>query len=276
VLYQADLKQAEREGELYVLQGEARLALANGANALELVAVNTDGRSPRAEVVVSYTEPPVLIRLDRVESTADNGKPQEVLKPTYWPNGDVTFPQASGSLVWLVGQVRWSDPKAKALEDRGLEVVVKVGDCRQLPVALGPRGNGSEANVRPFRVPLVLIGSENRIKIELPSISQQELSCREFDLGCAAPAKNQRLHVLIVGVNVNDWAALKERVLDALVVDRKDRPPGAQGEFFKRPPFDRCVLYHVLVGEVDRGKVEAQLVDQQRDHAAEAPDRLAQ
>jgi WD40 repeat protein len=260
MLYRADLNKVEREGALHILQGEAALALKNGANTLELVAVNTDGRSPRAEVVVSYTEPAVLVSIDQVELLADNGALQQVLKPVYRSNGDVTFPQAPRSLVWLVGTVRWSDRKAKALDDRGLEVVVKVGDCRQFPVALGPRGKEDEDNIRPFRVPLVLIGLENKIKIEVPSISQQELSRREFELACSAPANNQRLHVLIVGVNVKDAAELKKRVLDALAVDPKDRPPGAQGEFSKKPSFERCILYHVLVGEVDRGQVEAQLV----------------
>src|SRR5439155_9366383 len=141
------------------------------------------------------------------------------------------------SLVWLVGRVRWSDPQAKALDDRGLELVVKVGDCRQFPVALGPRAKGGQANVRPFRVPVVLIGPKNRIKIEVPSVSQQELSRREFELACTAPAKNQRLHVLIVGVDVKDAAGLKKRVLDALAVDPKDQPIGAQGVFAKNPPF---------------------------------------
>jgi WD40 repeat protein len=265
VLYQADLKKVQREGPLYVLQEDALLPLVNGANALELLAVNMDGRSPRAEVVVSYTEPAVLVRIDRIELLAGNGKAQQVLEPTYASNGDAIFPTAPGSLVWLVGRVRWSDAKARALDDRGLEVVVKVGDCRQFPVALGPRGMDADAKVRPFHVPLVLIGSENRIRIELPSVGQQELSCREFDLACTAPAKDQRLHVLIVGVNVNDWVELKERVLDALVVDPKNRPPGAQGEFSKKPPFERCILYHVLAGDVDRGKVEAQLVEINRE-----------
>jgi hypothetical protein len=165
--------------------------------------------------------------------------------------------------------VRWSDHKAKALADRDLEMVATVGDCRQFPVALSPRGSvgggsggrGDQANVRSFRVPLVLIGTNNRIQLEVPSVGQQESSRREFQLTCAAPAKNQRLHVLIVGVNVPDSAGLKKRVLDALGVAAGDQPVGAQGEFFKKPPFERCVLYHVLAGEVDRGKVEGQLVE---------------
>jgi WD40 repeat protein len=264
VLYEADLKKVEREGELHVLQGEAVLKLRNGPNALEVVAVNADGRSlrePRSEVVVGYTEPAVQVIIDRGELMADNGDVKQVLTPVYRSSGDLSFPTAPASLVWLVGRVRWSDPKAKALTDPSLEVVVRVGDCRQFPAALGSRGEGGDANVRPFRVPLVLIGKENTIKVEVPSVGQQELSRREFKLPCSAPVEKQRLHVLVVGVNVKDAAGLKKRVLDALAVEAGDRPPGVQGEFLKKPPFDRCVLYHLLIDEVDRSMVEAQLVE---------------
>jgi WD40 repeat protein len=260
-LYQADVKQAQQEGSRHIFQGEARLTLKHGPNTLELVAVNKDGRSPREEVVISYTEPAVLVSIDRIEVMADNGDVLQVLKPDPRRQGEVIFPEASRSLVWLVGRVRWSDPKAKQLDVGDLKVVVKVGDCVQFPVALGPRGVGPEANVRPFRVPVTLNARNNRIRVEVPSVGQQDLSCREFALVCAAPTENQRLHVLIVGVNVKDAAELKKRVLDALAVEREARPRGPQGEFFKKPPFETCVLHHVLAGEVDRSKVEAQLVE---------------
>jgi WD40 repeat protein len=269
LLYHADLTKVEPEGRQvgrfakpshYVWQGKARLKLTKGTNRLELVAVNTDDRSRREEIVVSYVPSPGFISIDEVKVLAGDAV-QQVLKPTYGPNGDVSFPEVPRNLVLLTGRVSWMDPEAKALDNPRLEVVVKVGDCRQLPVALDRRGKGDEANVRRFHVPLVLIGSQNRIKIELPTVSQQELSRREFDLACAAPERKQRLHVLIVGVNVKDAEELKNRVLDALAVDRKDRPKGAQGVFVKKPPFDWCNLYHVLAGEVTCGKVLAQLAD---------------
>src|SRR5262249_9781384 len=76
--FRAGLKRVEREGELFVLEGEAPIKLRAGANALELVAVNKDGRSPRAEVVVSYTAPAVLVDVDRVELRSDRGELERV------------------------------------------------------------------------------------------------------------------------------------------------------------------------------------------------------
>ncbi len=259
MLVQADLKKVVREESRQILQEEVTVLLKNGANVLELVAVNTDGRnSPRETVVVSYTEPAVLVSIDRIEVRAATAK--QLLNPTYGSSGDLSFPTAPSSLVWLIGQVRWSDPKAPTLETRNLDVVVKVGDCRQFPARLGPRGQGDKANVRSFEVPAVLIGANNRIKIEVPSVSQEDLSRGGFELACAAPAQKERLHLLVIGVNVKDAARLKDRVLDALAVDPRERPSGLRGEFSKKP-FDRCVLYQVLVGEVDRGKVEGQLAE---------------
>ena len=225
--------------------------------------MNTDGRSPRAEaeVVVSYTEPAVLVVPDRIELLEDNSDAQQVFKPVYLPNGDVTFLRpAPQSVVWLVGRVRWSDPKARALDDRGLEVVVKVGDCRQFPVALGPRGKEEQMNVRSFRVPLVLIGAQNKIKIEVPSVSQQELSRREFELACSKPVKHQRLHLLIVGVNVKDADGAETPRARCTGGGPQEPAEGcSRDRFTKKPPFEHCMLYYVLVGDVERGKVETQL-----------------
>ncbi|MCE9530769.1 MAG: hypothetical protein K8T89_06545 [Planctomycetes bacterium] len=259
VLHTADLKLAEREGVFHILHGEAVVSLKDGSNILELIAVNADGRSPSTKVVLGYKAPDVLVSIDQVEIRSDQGKILQVLKPDFKSNGDIAFPTSPRSLVWLSGRVRWNSSSAPALEDNGLQVTVRVGDCRQFPVALEARGQGDQANQRSFNAPLVLIGDENRIKIEVSKVGQQEQSRREFDLTCAAPAKNQRLHVLIVGVNVKDSVELKKRVLDALNVSSNDHPLGSQGEFAKKPPFERCIMYQLLVGEVTRSKVEGQL-----------------
>src|SRR5262249_43832041 len=147
------LKNLTPEGTAYLVQAE--VVLKGGVNTLKLVAVNTKGgRSLPAEAVVSYTEPAVLITVARI-AVEIPGKPKLVLPPQVAPNGEVRVPKAPNNMVWLAGRVRWSDPKAKALDNPTLEVVVKVGDCRQFPVELLPRGSGDQANVREFFVPVV-------------------------------------------------------------------------------------------------------------------------
>jgi WD40 repeat protein len=262
VLHKANVAKAGREGPLHTLEGKAVVTLTNGTNRLRLVAVNTDGKSPEAEAVVSYTEPAVLVTIDAVQLRSPSNEVEAEFTPVCDPTCEVRFEEkAPRSLVWLVGRVRWSDPKAKALDDRSLRVVAKVGDCRQFPVELGPRGTGEAADTRPFRVPLILIGAENRVSVDLPSIGQQQLSRREFTLRCAAPVRKQRLHVLVVGIDVKDRENLKKRVFDALAVDPGRRPAGSQGNFDKDPPFETCVLHGVLTGYVKKNNVEAQLVE---------------
>jgi hypothetical protein len=115
-------------------------------------------------------------------------------------------------------------------------------------------------------VPAVLTDGDNSIKVELKedrpdgekAVGQQVLSRNAFQLACAAPATQQRLHLLIVGVDVKDGPALARRVLNTL--GAKEQPPGLQGDF-KTDAFQRSILYRVLIGEVERGKVEAQLVE---------------
>src|SRR5262249_42207576 len=82
---------------------------------------------------------------------------------------------------------------------------------------------------------------------------------REFEIACANPARKQRLHLLVVGVDVEDTDALKDRVLDALSVDRADRPRQLQGAFVRNPPFEQCYLHAALAGQVERSMIETQL-----------------
>jgi hypothetical protein len=261
-LYTADVTKSGREGPLYTMEGTAVVPLTNGINRLKLLAVNADGKSPDAEAVVSYTEPAVLVTIDAVQLRSPSNELEAEFTPVCDPNCEVRFEEKmQRSLVWLVGRVRWSDPKALALDDQSLRVVAKVGDCRQLPVELGPRGTGADSDTRSFRVPLILIGSENRVSLDVPSVGQQQLSRREFTLRCVAPERKQRLHVLVVGIDEKDREGLKQRVFDALAVDPQRRPAGWQGKFEKDPPFETCVLHGVLTGYVKKSNVEAQLVE---------------
>jgi hypothetical protein len=256
VLRRRSVQQVQPAGKMYLLQAEAEVELNKGLNVLKLTATNNQGtKSLPVEVPVTYKESAVLIHVDRIGMFGQ----QVVLAPEVDAHGVLTFPPAANSLVLLEGWVRWSNPQAEALDDPSLKVIVKVGDCLQFPVELKKRGKGDQANVREFRVPMVLIGKVNKIHIEVPSVVQQERSTRQFELVCAKPATQQRLHLLVIGVDVENADKLKNQVLDALGVGPDDRPEKFQGPFKRKPPFDECILYRVLAGDVNRNMVIAQL-----------------
>jgi hypothetical protein len=266
VIYKADLQKGRQEGKRFVLEDEPQVPLNVGTNDLKLVAFN-DGGSADGRVVVNRVPPSVRVEIDQIELRPDKDA-VKVLEKKTGADGEITFAAAPGSLVWVVGHVTWTDLEAKQLDAPDLNVVLLVSGFVQFPVALGPRGKEGQAGVRAFEAPVVLTAAQNTIKVEVrqgrgdagETVGQQALSRNEFTLDCAAPATDQRLHLLVVGVNVADGKALAQRVLDTLGAEAKDRPSGLQGEF-KTGAFKRCILYRVLTGEVERGKVEAQLVE---------------
>ena len=267
VLYRSDLRDVRQEGKVYVLAQEATVTLKPGLNSLKVVAVNAGDRTERG-VVVTFNEQAVLIQLERIELRNNDDVVEQVLRPIVRPDGDIEFAKTPKPFVWLVGRVRWADPNAKQLDARDLQALVYVNNCLQFPVALDRRGaDGEPNNVRRFIVPMTLSAAKNAIKVELKGqadVALTEKSAKKFDLVCGNPAKHQRLHLLVVGVDVKNGAVLKKRVLDMLGAPDKDRPVGPQGEF-SALAFNRCILYHVLVGEVERGKVEAQLLEMNKE-----------
>jgi WD40 repeat protein len=265
-LYKADLAKVKKEGKRFVLDEEVKLTLNVGTNNLDLVALNAGGQA-RASLVVNIKPPAVSVVVDQIVLRSDKGDPEgPPLKPERGADGTLKFPKVPRSLVWLEGHVTWSDPQAKQLDAPDLSVALLVGGYQQFPVALEPRGKGEQTNVRRFNVPAVLTTEDNTVKVTVKQgrpgaetqVAQQALSTNTYQVSCANPAKEQRLHLLIVGVNVSDGPALAKRMLDTLLATT--RPAGLQGDF-KTEAFARCILYRVLVGEVERGKVEAQLVE---------------
>jgi hypothetical protein len=199
-----------------------------------------------------------LVRVDGLQVPDKNDVLQDV-KPTAQTEDAIHFPRAERSLVWLTGSVRWTNPDSPQLQDSGQHIVVYVNRVRQLPVFLDGQDNKNEP-VRRFRVPLVLTKAQaNRIEVEVPGSTQQQLSGTESWVDCADPIRKQRLHLLIVGVDVNDQEALKRHVLTSLNVKKSSFPDGPQGQF-EVEAFEQATLYNVLTGPVDRKEVEAQFV----------------
>src|SRR5439155_15781316 len=91
---------------------------------------------------------------------------------------------------------------------------VYVNGIRQLPADVRPLTRNTRE--RPFKVPLVLNQSDNKILLETINVVQDASNHPPFQLACAEPEKKQRLHLIVVGSDSTDVKQLRERALRAV------------------------------------------------------------
>jgi hypothetical protein len=121
---------------------------------------------------------------------------------------------------------------------------VFVNDMRGFPVALDPSGPGTDRNRRAFHTPVTLTrAKDNVIELKLANLPSQVEGDTVVHMDCTNPMKDQRLHVLIVGVDVDDAEGLKQNFFKAFGVAKP--PEGLKGPFLK-DPYKQAYLYHVV------------------------------
>jgi WD40 repeat protein len=256
VLYRADLKKARRDGERFVLEEEAAILLQKGSNDVRLVALNAGGASAPAGTVISYKPPPVVVFVDQFEELVEGNVRRPPVKPKVNADGTLVFPDVTTSTIYLTGRVRWGDPR----DARDLRLQLRVNDqAQELPIAWS-KVDG-EPNMRRFEVPVSLSKQKNRLVLELIDpkgavVAQTADSRRVFHITSKLPPKPQRLHLLIVGVEITDEVLLKNRVLETL--GAKTKPPSVPGVFTTNA-FEHCVLHYVLTKDVDESSVLGQV-----------------
>jgi WD40 repeat protein len=239
-----------------ILTASRDVDLRPGVNRVRVTAVNSDGESV-ATVAVSYTPVGARVVIDAVEELVAEVKP---LKRRTDGGGEV-FEEAAGGFVEVRGRVRWATDDAIS-RDPGLSVVLFANQVGHSPVQLGPpTGGGGE---RSFRVPVFLNAHDTRVRVELQAagkngpVPQQSVGGTEFRIRCKFPITQQRLHVLVVGVDVPpaDRFALSQKVVTSL---GGTLPPDRAARFdrgeFQVGAFTQAVLYPPLVGEVDEGNI---------------------
>jgi hypothetical protein len=252
------LEQVEKKNGKFEVDTTVRLTLAWEANPLRLVAVNSDGSKGEARATVSLPRPPVRVVVDKIDEMEPNAEVKKTRTPREPPREQVTFDRLERNYAFLHGHIEWSDDKAPQLDEPQLAVVVYVNGSRQFPVALQPRGTGNKRNQRAFGVPMFLPKKDdNKVVIEVPARVKQEDPLRpSFSLDCAKGAEErQRLHVLVIGVNVKDGEQLKRNML---ALFGPDVPRGFEGEF-KAPAYKEARLVGVLFDNVRKEEVFARL-----------------
>jgi WD40 repeat protein len=249
----------KQEGRETVYRVEVELQ--PGLNHLRVVVSNAGGDVVH-EGNVSYPPRGALLRLVKLEN---RDSPGEFLEPERYEWGAPVFkrPAATGN-VWLHGYLEWQGDRSPDVEE-GLAVRAWVNDFEQFEVPLrtvvretvtvreGGTTRRKEVWRRAFRSPLRLNRAENRVQLAFPCLQLEEDAARGFEVGCARPARDQRLHLLVVTPGLREPTALTDRLLKAL------QARDIKGTRFTTPAFREGRLYGPLPWDIQRREIESTL-----------------
>jgi WD40 repeat protein len=216
-------------------------SLDRGVNHLILAVKNEGHGEHRIKVPpIVYVVPAPRVVIDRIEPLNVQGQPL----PLDRQDGRLRLPATMYSLLMLHGSVEWDDVQDGALADPAQEIQIVVNAMRQFPVALAPIQTGTSRKRRTFQTPIALTREkDNVVELKPANLPNQVEGDTVVHLDCTNPMKDQRLHVLIVGVDVDDAERLKQSFFQAFGVTKP--PAGLRGAFNKEP-FKQAYLYHVV------------------------------
>ncbi len=256
VVQTIDVGKAERatDGQ-HRLEVDTELRLDRGVrNTFVIEAANQ--RGPLAKSERLYNMRPALPRLV-LEQLVNPKNPQEAYVVEIGANGVVRVPRTQSGQLDLIGKLVWQDEDNPDRKRRDLRLEVMVNGFRRVPIRI-PVGRSSRE--RPFRLRIVLDRARNNtihLSVNnLPLANDSHQRCRVEE--CTRPVLRQRLHLLLVGVNVKDGAKFQEQAMKALKIRRKppgDRVATARQVRYESPAFTEVEIYPPLVGSTERPKL---------------------
>jgi hypothetical protein len=237
------------EQGVFELRDTRSVPLKHQSNLLQLVAINSGGEAS-TQVSVSYIPSPVRIVIDRLVPDA-RGEP--VIVTAGWEGERNDFAaHLQGGKVTVVGRVIWPDPETRVKIDEA-RVRIWVNGFPHANAELRPRvGHDLEAE---FQAPVLLNRKANRIAVKLPEVVLEACDLSELRVACAHPERQQRLHLLIVGVGQDDDDALREQALNAFEGTLLEGSKTA----FKTPAFSQGQIYGPLTHDVRKSQIVTQL-----------------
>lgn len=231
--------------------------LARGPNELKITAVSAGGGRV-TPLILSYVNQPVRVMIDRLEPVA---QPGESIAAQASQDHRLSFasPTPEGR-AFLHGRVVWANEQDPRI-DQPLGVRAWVNGFQQVAPETIPR---AATNLeRPFKIPLLLSRDRgNRVELELSGLEQEADDRSYFSVDCQRPESQQRLHLLVVGVDLPSAAGSASKpaapaVEDLLAAMKADKSGPSQ---FKTAAFSSGRVYGPLTGHVSPGQVITQLM----------------
>ena len=233
------------------------------ANYVRVVASNSGGTTT-AVFNVSYVPPPVRVVIDTIKEP--NGKPI-ALSP------GSTELAVAGPVIDVEGRVLWTSDDDPVARDRDLTVTFVANGVAHVPVPVKPAAGGDRVRTFAGRVHLNTLDPDpkakgvTRVRADLRSgsrvvpVPQEGLKQAGFTVTSSDPHRRQRLHVLLVGVDV-PTAHRKElvrRVVKAVGGELPADGPNFTEGRFPRAGFEFAYLYSPRLGYTKAGDLTALL-----------------
>ena len=229
------------------------------------VVASSAGGTATVAFKVTFTPPPVRVVIDSIREP--KGEPIAVM------SGSAAELKVAGYVIDVEGRVLWDFDDASVAQDQNLTVVFIANGVAHLPVTVAPAKEGRErkfigrvylnasGNSDP-KVPAVThVRAELRSGSKPVSIAQVGTKPAEFFVTSAAPLRDQRFHVLMLGVEVPE--ADRKPLVHSLVkavggTIPADNPNFTEGRF-THPRFSFAYLYSPRLGYTKGGDLNALL-----------------
>lgn len=228
-----------------------------GVNRFEVVAVNEAGAARSETRTINRIGDTVFLHLDDMKMRDDM---QTVIRPVR-RNQRLSFDRVPGGELVLTGRLEW--PAAQPQLEQPLLVQVWVNDFEQFPAEVEKPLPGKLE--RRFRVSVRLNQEKNnRVQLRFPGVKIDQSTPTEFVvMECARPEKDQRIHLLVVGVGMKreERDKMIDRVLGVFQA-RAVRPGNSRNLIFKEfqtPVFKEGRVYGPLGGDANKQEVYSML-----------------
>ncbi len=254
-----DLAKAVATADGVALTAQVPVELREGVNQFRISAVNAGGNTP-VEFTLSRTSAAVQIIVDSVDELAPNGTVVRRLARSEAP-GITAFDGALSGFAVVRGRIHWASEANPLQRDPILSAVLFANQVGHLPVQLLPPA--SPGADREFVAPVFLNAADTHVHVEIRTGPRgkavpQQATGGDFQIRCKNPLTQQRLHLVVVGVDVpkKDTIALVQRVVESL---GGTVPPEKVGRFdfgyFQAGAFAEAFLYPPVIWDVDSGNV---------------------
>lgn len=188
------------------------ILLKTGLNRLEAVATTVRGGQSKSYITVNFVPLPIQIKVDSVAW----GTASVAADPN--SSSQILFPEAAAEgIVKIRGRLIWGE---NAVFPPGLQYLKTwVNGFLQSSTPLDVAAKEGQPGSLAFEIAAVLNRESNVIEMELPTLPTSAASPLRFELQSSQPKTDQKLHLLLIGMDFETDEALIKNFREVFAVE---------------------------------------------------------